>query len=112
MLEVQGPQVAWVGCAQAIGTLGGRDAESAALALALGHSQSLLAPDPLNALAVERPTLGEQVAVGSAVAPAGLVRRQAAQPPAQRLVIGRRHRLVVLGRSVLAGDLARGHGVG
>jgi len=72
VLEVKRPEMARVGCAQATWAIYGQDAEPAALALAHGHAQPLLTPDPLYALAVDLPALADQVAVGAAVAPAGL----------------------------------------
>jgi len=85
VLEVQRPDVAGVG---GLGrSLGARVARPAPLGRLGRHPQALLAPDPLHPLAVDRPAQGEQVAVGTAIAPALVVGGDLAQLAPQGLVI-------------------------
>jgi hypothetical protein len=85
--------------AQALGG-DGRLSEALALSSAGGHAQGLLAPDPLDALSVEGPSLVDELRVRSAVAPSRALSRELAQPGAQGGVLGRSGGLVALGRAV------------
>jgi len=105
-LEVERPDV--------VGTLGAEPlgwdrgiAESTALLGLGGNPQTLLAPDPLHPLAIQRPSLGAQVPMGAAVAPAGTLGRELAQTCPQGSLIRGNLGEVALGGAVLAGDPAR-----
>ena len=93
--------------AQASGPVARRLAESAALVLACGDAQALLAPQALSALAVQAPALLDQTGVGAAIAPAGLLGRDLTQAGSQRPIVGDLVGLVALGGAMLAGDPTR-----
>jgi hypothetical protein len=105
-LEVERPHV--------IGPLGpqpiaryGRLPDTLALATLLRNPKSLLAPQPLCALAVQPPAPIEQILVRPAVPPP---RPLAGEPPqlrTQRRVLRRDERLVTLRRAMLTHDPAR-----
>ena len=64
----------------------GRLAEPLPLALPLRHAQALLAPEPLDLLAVHDPALLADAAPGEPVAPARMLGRELPQPLPQRVV--------------------------
>ncbi len=68
--------------------------------------QALLAPQALNALAVDLPAVPAELVMRAPVAPARPLPRDPAQLGAQRAVVAARG-LMALGRAVLAGDPAR-----
>ena len=106
-LEVQRPDVIRALGPQPLGR-DGRVAEPVPLALPLRHPQALLAPEPLDLLAVHRPALLADSAPGEPVAPARVLGRELPQPLPQRVVaVAAAAGLVALGRAVLPGDLAR-----
>jgi len=106
MLEVQRPDVIGVAGAKPVGGRG-RVSEPAPLSGLARHPQALLAPDPLGALAVEIEALEAQLRVSAAIAPARMHSRDPTQTLTQRLIVAGDLRLVALGRSMLARDLAR-----
>jgi hypothetical protein len=71
------------------------------------HPQPLLAPEALDALAIDLPTLGAKQRPGAAVAEARMGTRDFAQATTQGVVATERGILVALGGAVLAGDSAR-----
>ena len=76
---------------------GGGLAEPLPLAFPLRHPEAFLAPQALDLLAVHGPALRADGAPGEAVAPARMLRREPAQPLAQRIIaIGIIARLVAL----------------
>jgi hypothetical protein len=86
----------------------GADAEAFASS-ALGHSQALLAPEPLDLLVVDDPALGTGIVVGGAKPAARMVFRVPAKPAPQAGIgvgRGRRRGLASLGDSVLPGHPA------
>src|SRR5271155_4578318 len=106
MLEVKRPDL--VGALGPEPAGGDRGAAKPTALLGLGwHPQALLAPDPLHPLSVEDPSLGEQVPMGAAVAPAGTLGRELSQTCSQGSLISGHLGEVALGGAVLAGDPAR-----
>jgi hypothetical protein len=75
----------------------GRIAQPLAFAAPLGHSQALLAPQPLRTLAVDPPSLLEQQLVRAAVAPPRPLAGDLPQLSPQRLIITGQLRLMALG---------------
>ena len=99
-LEVKRPHVIRALGTQALGRHG-RVAQALALAPADGHAQALLAPQPLHALAVDRPALLEQLARARAGSPSAGDPSRAAQTGTQRRVVLRDTRRTPLRRAVL-----------
>jgi len=106
VLKIQRPHMVGAHGAEPAGRRA-RRTEPAPFARSARHPQALLAPDPLGALAVEIEALEAQLRVSAAIAPARMHSRDPAQTLTQRLIVAGDLRLVALGRSVLARDLAR-----
>jgi hypothetical protein len=88
--------------------LGGHGGLAEPLAFPLRHPEAFIASQALDLLAVHGPAIRADGAPGEAVAPAWMLRRELAQPLAQRIIaIGIIARLVALGGGVLPRDLAR-----
>jgi hypothetical protein len=88
--------------------LGGHGGLAEPLAFPLRHPEAFIASQALDLLAVHGPAIRADGAPGEAVAPARMLRRELAQPLAQRIIaIGIIARLVALGGGVLPRDLAR-----
>lgn len=85
-LEVQCPHVVWVLGGQASGRHR-RDAQSLSLSSPERHSQSLLAPQTLDALAVDAPTLLAQHGMSATVALARTLARELTQALPERSVV-------------------------
>jgi hypothetical protein len=105
-LEIKGPHM--------IGTLGAqpvawhRGIPTSLAFAALGrHPQPLLPPQPLGALAVDRPALLEQILMGTTVTPPRPTTRERPKRHSQCRVILSQSQLMTLGRSVLTGKPAR-----
>jgi hypothetical protein len=105
-LEVQRPHVIGALCSQPA-RRHRRGAQALALAAPLRDSQAFLAPQPLCALAIQRPAVVEQQLVRATVAPPGPLSGDLAQARTQRRVIRRDARLATLRRAMLTRDLTR-----
>jgi hypothetical protein len=79
----------------------GRVAQTTPLTPALRYPQPLLAPQPLNPLAVHLPALRPQLVMRAAVSPPRTVLRELSQLRTQRRVIPGAHGLVTLSGAML-----------
>jgi hypothetical protein len=105
-LEVQRPHVIGVLGAQPLGP-DGRGPEPLALASPLRHPQALLVPQPLRALAVQRPALIQQPLMRTAIPPPRTIARDLPQLRAQRRIVASDQWRVALRGAVLTGISAR-----
>ena len=97
-----------------VGVLGGQpvrrrggDAQPLTFVAPGWHPQTLLTPEPLDGLAVDRPPLLQELGVGAPIAPPGMGPAELAQLVTEGSVPVRFHGLMALGGAVLPDQLAR-----
>jgi hypothetical protein len=105
-LVVQRPHVIGMGGRQPLGWCGG-GAQPPAFAAPCRHSQALLAPQPLDGLAVHMPALLAQLSVSAPVPPPGVDAAEPAQLLAQHPIPVGLQGLVALRTSMLTDQLTR-----